>query len=111
MKQDILEYISILRSENYSMTSFMNSIKEWFKNKSIGTILYFPGHVMLYLWEDKNNFFIIHNSLNINIPQKNKKSIPVRLQSVAITPLQLFSTTLEKSHWEKLSGAINIEKL
>ena len=33
MKQDILEYIGILKSENYSMTSFMNSIKEWFKDE------------------------------------------------------------------------------
>ena len=70
MKRDILEYIGMLKVENYSMTTFMSYIKEWFKNEY--TVIELEKFIIEL---EKNNIISYIYFDNFQIVCINKKKV------------------------------------
>mgnify|MGYP000230584309 len=67
-----------------------------------GTLLYFPGHVMMYLGYENGNFYVINDVSRL---VKEGETMPVRVRSVIVNTLAVRRPNL-RTWMEELTLAL-----
>lgn len=78
--------------------------KTYIMERSAGTLLYFPGHVMMYLGEHEGTLYVLHNSTS---PLQNDGTSR-DVYSCVIASLSLGPDG--NTYLDRLTGTVNIVK-
>jgi len=54
-----------------------------------GSLLYMPGHAMMYLGKWKDRYYIIHDVATVYKKENNGRLTPVKLYQVSVTPMDV----------------------
>ncbi len=68
----------------------------------VGDLLYIPGHVMLYLGDEKGQPFVIHDVKGLAYFDENKKLYKGTLNGVSVTPLLPLRLSEKNSYVDRL---------
>lgn len=77
-----------------------------------GSLLFFPGHVMLYLGKHKDDYYVIHAIAYHGEKEKRDidgSYIPVSLNAVAVSPLSLRRRRSGEELMMALTSSVQIE--
>ena len=91
-----------------ALSSEFSDKTDFFKTLALGGILYFPGHIMLYLGEHEGLHFVMHDILETRI-QKNKKLIKTPLMRVVVNPLEVFFSEDGQNFADKILGGLQLK--
>lgn len=81
--------------------------KKVFHGTILGALIFMEGHVMMYIGEDKDEYFMIHDFHSCGVISENHV-LPINVNQVAVTPIKLL-TSSGKSYIEAFSSLLEIK--